>query len=264
MLVRDPIYQQVNQALRELIRSSEYVAGTQFLTERQICERFEVSRATANKALSNLVSEGLLEFRKGIGTFVRGNTLDYDLAALVSFTEKALVAGKQPSTRVLRLATVTAAELGPEAAAGMAVAAEESLYYVERLRLADDLPVILERRHMVARYCPGLTVDALQASLYTLWTRTYGLSIAGADQRIRAVAIRGCDARLLCVRAGSPGFLVLSTGFLSGGVPLWYERTLYRGDAYEFHNRQGPVQTARPVAGSFLDVNKATRERLTG
>lgn len=71
-LVRSPIYQQLNQLLRDLIREGEFKSNEQFLTERQICDRFNVSRATANKALSNLVAEGVLEFRKGVGTFVRG------------------------------------------------------------------------------------------------------------------------------------------------------------------------------------------------
>ena len=51
-LMREPIYQQLNQLLRSLIRSVEFPVGGQFLTERQVSERFEVSRATANKALS--------------------------------------------------------------------------------------------------------------------------------------------------------------------------------------------------------------------
>jgi DNA-binding GntR family transcriptional regulator len=100
-LVREPIYQQLNQALRERIRSGEFGVGDQFLTERQIGDQFNVSRATANKALSNLVSEGVLEFRKGVGTFLRGGILDYDLRSLVSFTEKARAAGMVPATRVL-------------------------------------------------------------------------------------------------------------------------------------------------------------------
>src|ERR1035437_2311019 len=87
-MVKEPIYQQLNNHLRALITSGEDAAGTQFLTERQICERFGVSRATANKALSNLVSEGLFEFRKGMGTFVRGRGLDYNLRVLVSFTDQ--------------------------------------------------------------------------------------------------------------------------------------------------------------------------------
>ena len=101
-LVKKPIYQQMNQLLRSLIDSGEFHVGDQFPTEREICERFEVSRATANKALSNLVSEGLLEFRKGVGTFVRGKPMDYNLRALVSFTEEALASGKKPATRLLR------------------------------------------------------------------------------------------------------------------------------------------------------------------
>ena len=74
LLVKEPIYQQLNGQLRLLIGSKECPLGSQFPTERQICERYGVSRATANKALSNLVSEGLLEFRKGVGTFVRGRS----------------------------------------------------------------------------------------------------------------------------------------------------------------------------------------------
>ena len=92
-LMREPIYQQLNQLLRSLIRSVEFPVGGQFLTERQVSERFEVSRATANKALSNLVAEGLLTFRKGVGTFVSAQSMDYNLRTLVSFTEEALAAG---------------------------------------------------------------------------------------------------------------------------------------------------------------------------
>src|SRR5262245_94996 len=101
VLVKQPIYQQLNEELRGLLGSGEFKTGARFLTEREISQRFEVSRATANKALSNLVSEGILEFKKGVGTFVRGGVLDYDLRSLVSFTGKASGAGKKPSTRVL-------------------------------------------------------------------------------------------------------------------------------------------------------------------
>src|SRR5215475_8417832 len=107
LLVKEPIYQQLNAHLRVLLGSADSPVGSQFLTERQICERYGVSRATANKALSNLVSEGLLEFRKGVGTFVSEQSMDYNLRALVSFTEEAIAAGKKPETRVLVFERVT-------------------------------------------------------------------------------------------------------------------------------------------------------------
>src|SRR5688500_1653286 len=133
MLVKEPIYQQLNRELRKLPGQP----GDRFLTEREISSRFGVSRATANKALASLVAEGLLEFRKGLGTFVRGGTLDVDLRALVSFTDRARAAGKRPSTRVLRLEFLP----GP-------------VLRMERLRLVDDVPVILERRDVMASLCP--------------------------------------------------------------------------------------------------------------
>lgn len=252
-LVREPIYQQLNQALRERIRSGEFGVGDQFLTERQIGEQFNVSRATANKALSNLVSEGVLEFRKGVGTFLRGGILDYDLRSLVSFTEKARAAGMVPATRVLCLEVLLAKEAEFEITDKLRVNPDEVVYYIERLRLAEGQPLILEKRYVVRRFCPDLSEQELAGSLYALWTDKYKLDIVGADQTIRALSIDAPDAELLDVKDGTAGFLVLSTGYLSGGVPLWWERTMFRGDAYEFHNRLGPVQTARPAAGTLRD-----------
>ncbi|HOK44599.1 MAG TPA: GntR family transcriptional regulator [Bryobacteraceae bacterium] len=257
-IVKEPIYHQLNSHLRRLITSGAYPVGAKFLTERQICEKFGISRATANKALSNLVSEGLLEFRKGVGTFVKARALDYNLHALVSFTEEAIAAGKHPSTRVLHFSKVSPRNVLDEVPQLLQVGPDSLLYYVERLRLADDVPVILERRYIVAEYCPDLTRADLAKSLYRVWTDRYQLSIEGADERIRAVNLRGAEARALRVRDGAAGLLISSVGYLTGGKPLWTERTLYRGDAYEFHSRLGGIQPARYAQGRFLETERGS------
>jgi len=254
LLVKQPIYQQLNSQLRQLIVSGESPIGSKFLTERQICEQFQVSRATANKALSNLVSEGLLEFRKGVGTFVRGRTLDYNLRALVSFTEKTLAAGKRPGTEVLQFESVAAKDVLDDVPAMLSVTPEANLFYMERLRLADDMPVILEKRYVVAEYCPDLSAEDVNGSLYSLWLERYRLPIEAADESIRAVNTRGSDARLLRLRDGAAGMLIQSVGYLTGNRPLWSERTLYRGDSYEFYNRLGSIQPEGFTTGNFLDV----------
>jgi GntR family transcriptional regulator len=251
-IVRQPIYQQLNEALRGLLGAGEFKTGARFLTEREVSERFEVSRATANKALSNLVSEGILEFKKGVGTFVRGGVLDYDLGSLVSFTGKAAAAGKRPSTRVLAFDRVAASAVAPAVAAALRARPADELYAVERLRLADGVPVILERRVVAAGLCPGLRRQDFAGSLYGLWTGRFRLDVAGAEQSIRAAALRGREARLLGVPGGAAALEVRSVGRLRDDRPLWWERTLYRGDAYAFRNRLGPIQTARPASGVFL------------
>ena len=100
-LVREPMYQQMNEIMRALLKTGEFSEGDRFLTERQIAERFQVSRPTANKVLAGMVSEGLLEFKKGVGTFVCPPPLNYDIQTLISFTQKVIDAGKTPATRVL-------------------------------------------------------------------------------------------------------------------------------------------------------------------
>lgn len=253
MLVKDPIYYQVNHLLREIIRTGEYHKGDKFLTERQICERFDISRATANKALSNLVSEGVLEFRKGVGTFLSSDLLDYDLRALVSFTEKARQAGKHPSTQLLRFETQPA----NERAEILQHTPETPLYYMERLRLADSIPVILEARYLVPHFCPNLTAELLTGSFYELLTHHYHLEVMGAEEVIRAVILSDEEAQQLAVISGSAALCVESVGYLKGGIPLWQERTLYRGDSYEFRNHLGPIKGAHPAMGTLcLEVKR--------
>ena len=251
-LTREPMYQQLNQLLRSLVGSPEFPAGGQFLTERQVSERFEVSRATANKALSNLVSEGLLTFRKGVGTFVRPRSMDYNLRALVSFTEEAIAAGKRPETRVLRFEDVPARSVPEEIADALEASPQDKLWYLERLRLADGLPVILERRHIAARYCPRLNSNDLVGSLYKVWKERYKLEVEGAEEAIRAVNVRRSEATALGMRQNAAGLMITSVGYLLGHEPLWFEKTLYRGDAYEFHNRLGGIQSAGEPFGRFL------------
>jgi len=71
MINKEPLYLQINRNLKNLIVDEKYAIGDKFLTERTICQKFEVSRATANKSLSSLVSENILEFKRGIGTFIK-------------------------------------------------------------------------------------------------------------------------------------------------------------------------------------------------
>ena len=248
------IYQGVINTLRERIRSEEFAQGKQFLTERQIATQYSVSRPTANKILTSLVSEGLLEFRKGIGTFVNAGVLDYDLRRLVSFTDKARAAGRKAVTRVLRFERLGAGQLDPAIAVRLALLPNDDVFYFERLRLADGIPVILERRHVPARHCPNLSERALAGSLYSLWIQRYGLAIGGAEQSIQAVNLSAADAKLLRVPARTAALRVFATGFLETKEPLWVEQTTYRADAYEFQTSLGGLNSTRPAVGRFAEI----------
>jgi GntR family transcriptional regulator len=252
-LERSPIYQQLNDRLRSAL-AREYHRGDRFLTEREVAKRFGVSRPTANKALAGLVSEGVLEFRRGVGTFVRRDVIDYDVQSLVSFAEKARAAGKKPATELITFGDISAAAISEDIQTALGVAGGEMLWEMERLRLADGTPVILEHRYVVERHCPRLTKSQAEGSLYHAWTKAHGLTISGADEVIRAVLLTTHEARLLQISARSPALEVVSVGRLDDDAPLWWERTLYRGDQYEFHSRLGPIQSATPARGQFREA----------
>jgi GntR family transcriptional regulator len=232
-LVREPMYQQINDILRALLKTGEFAPGNRFLTERQIAERFQVSRPTANKVLGGMVSEGFLQFRKGVGTFVCSPPIDYDITAPVSFTQKARDAGKTPTTRVLEFKQISASEAGAEVVDKLQLWNQE-LFAITRLRLADRVPVVLDRRWVSTSIFSGLTRRDLRGSFYALCQDKYGLKISETNQTIRAVKLTGQDAKLLQSHSGSPGFLVSAIVY-SGPRPAWWEKTLYRGDMYEFH-----------------------------
>lgn len=242
-LVREPVYQQLNAHLRQLLGSLK--PGDRFLTEREIGERFQISRATANKALAALVGEGLLEFRKGVGTFVRPSTLAYDLRCLMSFTAQAVAAGRRPETRVIAFASTEADVLQ---AAALDVAPGAPLWRMARLRLLDDVPSIIEIRHVVQAHCPHLTAESCAGSLYDLWTEHYGLRLAGAVQTISAAICSTEDAVTLQRPEGSALLVADAIGRLAGGAGLWLERTSYTADHWRFTiHLGGPSEAPRPT-----------------
>lgn len=247
-----PIYKQLTEELAQLIQT-RYSAGDQFLTERQVSERFGISRTTANKALANLVVNGVLEFRTGVGTFVRRRELNVDLQRLVSFTAKARAAGLSPATTVrsFRHTSVAALRLLPPQAVItlLGVDRDAAVFEIERVRTVDGRTVIYERRALLAGPCPELNAAECAGSLYTVLSGRYRIMLAGVAQRIRArnagpavAAVLGCPeetAVLELTGVGHAGGVGRTDGGSQAGrdVRLWYEETLYRGDAYEFINQ---------------------------
>ena len=82
-------------------------------------------------------------------------------------------------------------------------------------------------------------------------TEAHGLKIGGANEVIRAVLLSASEAKHLQTTAKSPALEVVSVGYLEDDSPLWWERTLYRGDQYEFQSRLGPIQSATPARGTL-------------
>jgi GntR family transcriptional regulator len=250
------LYLQLSAILRELINSRQYGVGDQFLTERMISQRFDVSRVTANKALSKLIDEGTLELRKGLGTFVCDEPKHFPTSHLVSFTHKMLASGKRPATRVLEFKKAKASQVSDEVTNNLDLDPGEKFYYMKRLRLSDDVPLILESHYLRERFCPGLRKGDLKGSLFDVMTKKYKLNIAGVDETIISTLINEENSKLFNLQKGAPGFFMYVIGYNDAKVPVWIANVIFRGDAFELHNRRGPILTEASKFDILINFKK--------
>jgi DNA-binding LacI/PurR family transcriptional regulator len=77
-----PMYQQLRQDLLGRIRRGEYSTGDLLPSESALCEQYEVSVTTARRALLELVKEGAVYRKAGVGTMVASSVRRVRLAFL--------------------------------------------------------------------------------------------------------------------------------------------------------------------------------------
>ncbi|MDB4896812.1 MAG: GntR family transcriptional regulator [Firmicutes bacterium] len=227
-----PLYFQIKTRLLELIENGQFKPGDQVPSERELTERFSVSRMTARQALTELESQGYLYRIQGKGTFVATPKLEQPLAGLTSFTEDMRRRGLAPGARVL---TAQEAPAGKKAAKLLGIAETATIFRLERLRLADGEPMALETSHIPVALCPGLLeADFRDQSLYRILAERCDTRLVKADQSLEAVPATAYDAEMLHVREGTPLLLMERVSRDASDKPVEFVRSLYRGDRYRF------------------------------
>ncbi|WP_128376426.1 GntR family transcriptional regulator [Streptomyces cavernae] len=221
-----------HEALRRLLQAdiARMRPDEALPTERQLAERYDVSRATARRALQALREDGLIRSVRGVGTFVSHPRIT-KTSTLTSFSEDLRSRGYHPSAELLA-AKLVEADLHHATALG--VDPGTALHRIERLRLGDDFPICLETVYLSAERFPNLDQSLLEGSLSEALRNTHGVRVVRATQHIRAVNVTGRQARLLGVKEGSAALLVRRTAFDDRGQVAEYGESLCRGDLYEF------------------------------
>jgi GntR family transcriptional regulator len=225
-----PLHTQIAEALTLQIQRGELEAGGVFPSERELAERFGVSRMTVRQALQRLRQEGLIYYERGIGTFVSSRKIDVHTRNLGGFSDEMISLGLKPSSRLLALKSESASE---QVARDLDLDAGEKVFYLERLRLADEEPMAFETTYLPEKFCPELDKwDLTKNSLYQILVENYNLQMSHAAESLEAAAATKFVAQQLGIKTGTPVLVVHRVVFSESNQPIESALTTYRADRY--------------------------------
>lgn len=226
---RVPRYYAVKVQLMHLI--TELGQGAGLPSERELAERYGVSRLTVRQAVSELVLEGVLARRQGSGTYVSPPKFQQPLA-LVSYTEGIRDQGGQPGRRAVAVEHVLADE---KLAAELAVAPGALVIHLERVLTADGERVGLESTYLAHDRFPELLGDFdPTSSLYAYLQRSLGVTLTRATERLETVLATPREALLVGTSPALPMLLLHRVSYDADDRPVERVRALYRGDRFSF------------------------------
>jgi GntR family transcriptional regulator len=224
-------YQRVEESLAEEIARGRRSPGSRLPPERALAEHFGVSRVTMRRALAELERSGVVS-RDARGWLVAGSRIGEPPNELMSFSEMAASRGLTPRARVLgtrvRPATIDEAET-------LGLAPGAPLFELQRLRLMDDVPILIDRSSVPLALAPDLVeIDFSSASLYSVLEERHGLRPSRARFSVEAVAADEHQAALLDLQPGEPLLRCQQLSEDETGRPIELCEMVYRGDRYRF------------------------------
>jgi GntR family transcriptional regulator len=222
------IYLDIAAYVRGLVASLE--PGDLLPSDAELCERFNVSRMTARQAVQLLVNEHLVERRRGLGTFVAKRRVPRSLGSPLSFTESMAERGLRATSRLIESREATATD---EDSGALDMAIGDPVHIIERVRLADDLPMAIERAviPMPIAKAIGLTIE--DGSLHRAFISA-GHTPSKAEAEVTARLSTDYEQEHLDLEPASVVLSETRTIFDQDGIPLEHTTTVYVADRYSF------------------------------
>lgn len=232
MVSRDsptPLFEQIEQRLREDIRSGRLPPLSKVPSETELVRRFQVSRMTARRAVEGLAAAGLVFRRPGKGTFVAVEKIAHELSTSVSFSQAMDVLGLPHHTKILEAGTTTAQ---PHVARALQLPGDAEVVHLRRLRIVEDTPVALHEAFLPQAYASIHDYD-LRGSLNSLMEHV-GAAVHVASDWVEATAADEEVASILGVKIGEPLIRIEGIGRSADAVPIRFSSALYRADRFRF------------------------------
>jgi GntR family transcriptional regulator len=234
-----PLYLQLARRLEALIAEGSLAVGARLPGEEELARQYQLNRNTVRHALSLLVQHGVVRTEKGVGSFVRRARIlspVHRLDRMTSFVDDFELGTAEVEDTILAKGRIRAPA---DLAAKLGLPAGSILVRLERLRLADSTPFVLERQYYDHRTFAGLLDLDIRGSMYQLLIREFKADLHHSEQTLRAVRAPRDVARRLRLRADTPCMFLESLAYTAHDQPLEVLRSYYRGDRYTFRVESG-------------------------
>src|ERR1700756_3768415 len=154
-----PTYKRIQNVIRRRIETGKLMPGDVVDSERELAKLHKVSLMTARHALADLAREGIVERRRGAGTFVATPKIHFN--KLMSYTEQMASRGLSARSKIVYSGLLSDE---PEIAARLSLSPTSALVKIERVRLAADQPFALEASYLSAEKFSGMVDAPLERS----------------------------------------------------------------------------------------------------
>jgi len=238
--------QQVVSAIIKNIDTRIYETqfGNRLPPEKDLAKEFGVSRTTIRDAITQLISDGVVVRRPGIGTFInpplRGSlrTWPYEKS---SFLQLIRQAGHEPSMRLLKCSF----EAVGDKASILNIESNDQVLVVEKIHFSDGIPVIHTWNAVPASYILPEHQDIIkqgyqcEESVYTFLKERCKREVAFHDSDIRAKECEEKIALLLSIESRTPVLQLEEVAYDNTQNSLFYGLSYLRSDVISFRIRRG-------------------------
>jgi GntR family transcriptional regulator len=242
-----PKYLQLSDWLRGMIEKGRYSIGERLPSEMELSRMFSLNRNTVRQAILQLVNDGLVLKKNGVGTFVTSRVddrVEYSLKNITSLSQEFSKLGITPKTRIISKKVITPTD---DLSEKLMLGSDRRAIQIKRLRYGNGIPLVLERSYLSYREYRRILNMKLPESFYQLLIREFGVNLDHSMQTLRSIQLPDRDAQLLEVEAGFPATLQESIIYDSNNITVELLHSYYRGDKFVF----------KVESGSFSPTNLA-------
>jgi len=227
-----PHYVKIRESLRQQIASGELERGQKLPSEDELASQFGVSRMTVRHGTADLIDDGLLYRRHGVGTFVTLPHIERDHSRLTNFFENSNKQGILANASILESEVIHAP---PKIAQALLLVPDELVIHIKTLRQVDDVLITLHDAFIPHRLFSEMIQDELQDfDVQHLWSKfeKYGYPVKRAVQKLEARLADQELAAVMQIQTGAPILFKERTVYAEDGTPVEFTYCYNRGDMY--------------------------------